>query len=267
MPTHTPKISVITICLNDLVGLKKTVESVLAQDYPSLEYIVIDGGSKDGCKEYLETIKGALYYFVSEPDSGIYNAQNKGAKKSSGQYCIFLNAGDYFYNSTVMSQLVKNGLNKDIIYGNMLIDNGKGQLKQGTMPEKLTLDFMILHTLWHPVTLIRRELFEKYGFYREDLKIVSDYDFFLRTISIHRVSSQHVPIHVCVFNTEGIGSNPKHASLHHEERKKVQLQYFPLSAIELAFEYNKLANMKTVKIALSIKTKIIDRLRNISSWK
>ena len=90
-----PLISIITVNLNNLVGLKKTVNSVIEQKFTSYEFLVIDGESLDGSKEYLEEQKHRINLVVSEPDAGIYNARNKGIYASKGNYCLFLNSGDW----------------------------------------------------------------------------------------------------------------------------------------------------------------------------
>ncbi|MFN5376044.1 MAG: glycosyltransferase, partial [Chitinophagaceae bacterium] len=92
------KITIISVNLNNLSGLKKTVNSVISQDYTNFEYIIIDGGSNDGSAEYIQSISRKLKYYISEKDYGIYSAMNKGILKSNGDYLIFLNSGDYFYS-------------------------------------------------------------------------------------------------------------------------------------------------------------------------
>ena len=93
-----PLISIITINFNDKIGLQRTFDSVFAQDFNDFEYIVIDGGSNDGSKELIEENTDKISYWISEPDKGIYNAMNKGIKVANGEYLLFLNSGDKFYN-------------------------------------------------------------------------------------------------------------------------------------------------------------------------
>ena len=88
------KISIITINYNNKSGLEKTIESVLQQTYDNIEYLVIDGNSTDGSKDVIKKYKHRISYWVSEPDSGIYNAMNKGGTKATGDYLLFLNSGD-----------------------------------------------------------------------------------------------------------------------------------------------------------------------------
>src|SRR5690606_22317295 len=110
------KLSIVTINLNNLVGLQKTMQSVFNQTFTDYEYIVIDGGSTDGSKEYIEKHTNKLVYWVSEKDGGVYEAMNKGIIKATGEYCNFLNSGDYFWNNSVLEKsLVHNEV--DIFYG------------------------------------------------------------------------------------------------------------------------------------------------------
>ena len=97
-----PKFSIITVNYNNLEGLKKTVESVKNQTYQKFEYIVIDGGSYDGSLEFIKDNESLLDYWVSEPDSGVYQAMNKGIEKATGEYLLFLNSGDHFCNTKVL---------------------------------------------------------------------------------------------------------------------------------------------------------------------
>lgn len=98
-------ISIITINYNNKVGLKKTIESVIQQDFNSFEFIVIDGGSTDGSYDVIQEYRNYIDYWVSEPDKGIYNAMNKGITIARGEYCNFMNSGDFFYDKNVLSSI------------------------------------------------------------------------------------------------------------------------------------------------------------------
>ncbi|MDR2910496.1 MAG: glycosyltransferase [Bacteroidales bacterium] len=93
------KLSIITINLNNVAGLQKTIESVVKQTFTDYEYIVIDGGSTDGSADIIKQHANKITYWVSEPDKGIYNAMNKGIRVAKGEYCLFLNSGDWLINS------------------------------------------------------------------------------------------------------------------------------------------------------------------------
>jgi glycosyltransferase involved in cell wall biosynthesis len=210
------RISVITINLNNLSGLRRTVESVLLQDYPQIEYLIIDGGSKDGSLDYIKSRESQFDYWVSEEDFGIYDAMNKGIIKAKGDYLIFLNSGDYFFSSKSLSSLIKNNITKDIIYGNMGVEKeGKIELKK--YPRLLTIDYFRSGTIPHPSSLIKRSLFEKFGNYNTNYKIISDWAFFLDAIIKCNVSYLYVDSDVSIFNLNGVSSQPSSYRLIHAE--------------------------------------------------
>ena len=99
------KVSVVTVCYNAIGGIEKTISSVLGQSFPEMEYIVIDGGSQDGTAEVIRQYADRIDYFVSEPDGGIYPAMNKGLKHATGRWVNFMNSGDLFASSHVLSDL------------------------------------------------------------------------------------------------------------------------------------------------------------------
>ncbi len=98
------KLSIITVNYNNLEGLKKTVKSVVDQTWSEFEYLIIDGGSTDGCLEYIKIKENEIDFWISEPDKGVYHAMNKGIQKATGEYVIFLNSGDHFYKKNVLQK-------------------------------------------------------------------------------------------------------------------------------------------------------------------
>lgn len=115
------KISVITVCYNAILGIEKTIMSVLSQTYPNIEYIVIDGGSTDGTVDIIKKYADRIAYFVSEPDGGIYDAMNKGIKAATGEWINFLNAGDTFAsNDAIKESLSIDTEGIDVIYGDSI---------------------------------------------------------------------------------------------------------------------------------------------------
>ena len=176
-------LSIITINYNNSEGLARTLESIHRQTFKDFELIVIDGASEDESLEVIQAYKADINYWVSEKDKGIYHAQNKGIAKATGTYCLFLNSGDLLCEDAVLDKVFKSELHASVIYGNMKIVYKNGQTEWGEMPESLTLYHMYIDTLWHPVSFIKRTLFTTFGFYREDLKIAADYDFFFRCCS------------------------------------------------------------------------------------
>lgn len=219
------KLSIITINYNNAVGLQKTIDSVIAQTFNNFEYIVIDGGSSDGSKEVIWEHDANIPHWVSEKDKGIYNAMNKGIQQAKGEYCLFLNSGDFLYNNKVLEEVFAANSTADIIYGNMLMDWGNGKKTEGKMPDTITTQQMYNDTLWHPVSFIKRTLFEKYGLYNEGYKMVADYDFFFKTIIAHKVSTKHIPLLISEYNVDGFSSKPENKVIEKEERKRVIQSY------------------------------------------
>ena len=116
-----PKISVVTVCYNAVETIEKTILSVINQTYQNIEYIIIDGGSKDGTVDAINKYRDKIAYFVSEPDKGIYDAMNKGIKAATGDWINFMNAGDCFYNDSALSKvgegLIKISSKVGCVYG------------------------------------------------------------------------------------------------------------------------------------------------------
>lgn len=239
-----PLVSIITINYNNAAALEKTIESVMNQGFDDKEYIVIDGGSNDESLNVIKKYSAGINYYVSEKDHGIYDAQNKGIKAARGKYLLFLNSGDFLCNNKVLQTVFSTQPVADIIYGNMRINWGNNSISTGKMPAVITAEHMYRDTLWHPVSFIKKELFENYGNYNQNYKLVADYDFFFKTIIANKVSTQYIDLEICEYNTEGQSSNPANKALEKEERRSVMQSY--LSAEELAYFDAKFAEKKTI---------------------
>lgn len=220
-----PKLSVISINLNNANGLSRTLEGIITQTWKDFELIVIDGGSTDNSIEIIKKFKQNIAFWVSEPDKGIYNAMNKGIKVASGEYCYFLNSGDYLVNEHVFQKIFEPEPKGDILFGNLIVTlNNK---RAGVAKGKNTLTFSDVynHTVKHQASFIKRQLFEQYGFYNEELKIIADWEFFIKTLGLGNVSYKHIDLNIAFFNNEGISNkNPK---LCQTERTKVINAFVP----------------------------------------
>jgi len=115
--TPTPLVTVVTIAFNEAEEIENTIKSVLTQDYPALEYIIIDGGSTDGTVDIIKQYAEEIDYWVSEPDEGIFYAMNKGVRHANGEWINFMNSGDLFASSNAVSLLMHNSNNADVVYG------------------------------------------------------------------------------------------------------------------------------------------------------
>lgn len=228
MTSSQLKITVVTVNLNHASGLKNTLASVARQDYTFVEHIVIDGGSTD---ESLVLIKQHTHVlrWVSEPDDGIYPAQNKGWKMATGNYVLFLNSGDRFFNTQTLSLLasgVKNG--DEIVYGNKWVERGDGTMWLKEYPSPLPTDFFEFETLPHPTSLIPVKLLHKMGGYDETLKIVSDWKFFRHAALYHKIPMIHVPAAMSIFEAGGLSAKPENIDRINKERLQVKKKEFTI---------------------------------------
>jgi glycosyltransferase involved in cell wall biosynthesis len=214
------KISIITVNYNNLEGLKKTVESVKNQIFQDFEYLVIDGGSTDGSLEFLEKNSAFFDYLVSEPDTGVYQAMNKGIGKATGEYLLFLNSGDHFFNTNVLDQNQQILKDIDIIYFDLqVVEGDKTFIKE--YPDTLSFSYFVNDTLPHPTTFIRKDVFFKTNFYKEDFKIVSDWKFFIDAICKYNVTYKHISKPVSTFYIGGMSSSKENRIVKQNEKKEI----------------------------------------------
>lgn len=200
------KLTIITVNLNNHVGFRKTAESIVSQSFQDYEWIVIDGGSNDGSKGLIEHYADHIAYWVSEPDKGIYNAMNKGIRRANGEYIMFLNSGDWFIDSGVLEKVFSIPFDEDVVYGYFKFDRGD-YFEIKSSPKELTLRTFIEGTIHHTGNaLIRRDGFEKWGLYDEDLRIVSDWKWFLTTIGLGDATTRYIDVLISVFDCNGISS-------------------------------------------------------------
>lgn len=222
------KLSVITINLNNVSGLSKTIASVVEQTFNNFEYIIIDGGSVDNSVEVLKGYADKITFWVSEPDNGIYHAMNKGILKATGEYCLFLNSGDFLYNSQVLSDVFAFDINADIVCGDAYFE--KSYLhndKYIIAPETLKASDLILSFLPHQSTFIKRILFDQIHLYDETLIINADWAFLVEAILIFRKTYQKIGLIVSSCNTTGISSQPSNNDLMEKEFHKTLNKIIP----------------------------------------
>ncbi len=268
------KLSIITINYNNLEGLKRTANSVLSQTWTEFEWIIVDGNSDDGSKDYIEDIAAKLQVFgtesnskpwyvdnfsmpdftaegwtqehgknwinnespsppsgnqrllwCSEPDKGIYNAMNKGIVKARGEYCLFLNSGDWLESPTVLSVFFDKDIVEDIVWGKIQKkeDGVNILIHYAAYKQDINAVDLLYFTIPHQSCFNKRKLFTLVGFYDESLKIVADWNFFVLAILYRNCSYRFVDILVSNQEPGGVSDEGRFI----EERQMVLEKLFP----------------------------------------
>ncbi|WP_061249404.1 glycosyltransferase family 2 protein [Leptospira alstonii] len=234
MTKKEPKISIITINLNNREGLRKTLESVRLQTYTNYELLIIDGGSTDGSVDCLKSDLDLIQKFISEKDEGIYNAQNKGVSLAEGEYLVFLNSGDTFLKKDVLFEISKFLEDDvDLVYGDILIDSKNDGLIERKYPNRLNYFYWSVLSLCHQATFIRKSLFDLYGYYNEEYRFAADFEFFHRFWFKQNVTIKHAPVFVTLYDFNGVSAQPKNRKQIAEEYRKIKRENFPLWAYAL----------------------------------
>lgn len=166
-------ITIITVVYNNVSGIEATINSVLNQTYKNIDYIIIDGGSTDGTVEKIKKYADRISLFISEKDTGIYNAMNKGLIHAKGKWVLFLNSGDWLYTADTISAVcchIDGSI--DVLYGDQCFDYGDKKIVKSS--DSSLNKFSKYMPLFHPATLVKKELLKKHPF-DEKYKIAADY--------------------------------------------------------------------------------------------
>lgn len=270
------RLSIITINYNNADGLRKTMESVFAQTYRDFEYIIVDGASSDGSVEIVKEFAQKLengdlrlknFKWSSEPDTGIYNAMNKGIEIAEGKrvvnsfnrsersecenkvteegYVLMLNSGDYLVDEHVIERIIPELDGTDIVQGNIIkVEAGKEVVERGYGKSDITfIDVMKNHFL-HQASFCRRELFERYGYFDDSYKINGDTVFYAKCLGFGDASFRYVDINIAYFDTTGISADPegKWIALRKEEDERYA-QMFSKRMWDLFYKEEKKINL------------------------
>lgn len=200
------RVSIITINLNNRNGLQKTIDSVVSQSFKDFEWIVIDGGSSDGSRELIERYAEHFAYWISEPDRGVYNAMNKGIREAKGEYLLFLNSGDFLISKDGLNQVFSEEKTADVINARCAVSEKGKQVWVSPFLLHITLKTLYTVGLPHQSTFIKRSLFDRFGYYREDFKYNSDIAFWYKSILFGGATTQGVDVVLTDYNAEGISS-------------------------------------------------------------
>ncbi|MBN2730378.1 MAG: glycosyltransferase [Bacteroidales bacterium] len=185
------KISIITICYNNEKDIRPTIESVINQTYPEIEYIVVDGASKDNTLEVVKQYRDKISKIISEPDRGIYDAINKGIKAATGEVVGLIHAGDELYDEKVLEKIVTffQSNNIDALYGHSKIYSADGSkvVRVNKSPEYRANLFSLGWFPSHQSLYAKRELFERFGYYNLKYRIAADYELLFRFLYVHKI--------------------------------------------------------------------------------
>ena len=244
-------LSIITICYNDKNGLELTIKSVAEQWVADVEYIVIDGGSHDGTLEIIKNYEKYIAYWVSEPDRGIYDAMNKGVGCSHGQWIWFLNAGDYLEPGAIEAVL------REI----RSLENGVGGFYGKMRMFGPDIDYVIdkrnlqnnkqMVTFSHLATIVNRCVFNEIGCFDDQLRICSDYDFFVRAVR-RNVDFRYIDATLVNMRLGGVSDSPKYHIRRLIERYKVDQKHYGEIKALLNFFYNLLSRSARAAIKMAL---------------
>ena len=206
------KISIITVCYNSEATLRDTIESVLAQTYPDIEYIIVDGASRDGTMAIVAEYRDRIATVVSEPDMGIYDAMNKGIKLATGDIIGILNSDDFYENTKVVGDVVSQFVSfpdSDLVFGNVVFVAPHNLDKivryyrsDHFMSWKLRFGWMPAH----PATFIKRHAYYRVGSYSLEFKISSDYEMFVRLLLVNKLSFSRINKVLVRMRTGGVST-------------------------------------------------------------
>jgi len=234
------KLSIITINLNNREGLVKTIKSVLDQSFTDFEFIIIDGGSKDGSIDIIKQYSNRITCWISEPDSGVYNAMNKGINLAHGEYLQFLNSGDWLYTNTVLEKVFELNRTEDIVYGDAAILEHENELVV-KYPSFLHLGYLYDAGICHQATFIKRMLFDQMR-YNESLKVVADWEFLLIHLFQLKASVIKIDIIIVYYDNQGMSSQDPDGFIRNEELSVLR-RLFPPTLLQ---GYEELCQLKKI---------------------
>jgi glycosyltransferase involved in cell wall biosynthesis len=205
------KISLLTVSFNSASTIKDTIESIRSQDYKNIEYIVVDGNSKDGTVEIITSYDSFISKWISEPDKGIYDAMNKAIQMATGDVVGILNSDDFYFNDQIISQIANafEDSSVDIVFGDLIFVNPANLSKvvrkyssANWHPDRFARGFMPAH----PTVFIRRKYYEQFGLFKTDYKIAADYELLIRFLYVHKLKYKYLPITMVKMRRGGVSS-------------------------------------------------------------
>lgn len=256
-----PKFSIITICYENLSGIIKTTQSVLEQSFSQFEWIVIDGGSKDGTVEFINAQSCDSLTFVSESDSGIFDAMNKGLVLARGEYTIFMNAGDTFAEKETLQRISDSirGAQPDLIYGGAEEFDGKSYFNKPAREPVANRFVMFTH---HQSIFYRTSICKLIG-YDVSYKLSADWVMTTRFMKATKKNSfLRIPTSISIFERGGVSQQKKH-------RNTMNRELFRIYREEQGFSYASAIGLWIIKVGINkiraLLPSLYDKLRYAKS--
>jgi len=193
------KFSIITVGLNSAATIRDTIESVLAQDYPDIEYIVVDGASQDGTMRIVQEYDDRIARAVSAPDKGVYDAMNTGIELATGDIIGFINSDDFYASNTVISSvaaLFGKNVATDAVYGDLCYvrkDDVSKVVRYWRSSSFVPGAFARGWCPPHPTFFLRRSVYERFGGFDPEFPVAGDVELMMRLLERHKIVSEHVP--------------------------------------------------------------------------
>lgn len=236
------KVTIITVCYNSAATIEKAILSVASQTYKNIEYIIIDGNSKDNTLDVVKKHETIITKWISEPDKGLYDAMNKGIAMATGDVIGILNSDDTFHSNTVIDEVVNYHKKNDIgaSVGNIIQHKENGKIvrlysSKYWNPEKLIIGFMPPH----PSIFFKRELFDKFGTYDLGFKIGADYELITRFFLKNKISWNYSGITTTAMLVGGLSSSgtSSYQLITKEIQKALQMNGIVFSPIKIKLRF------------------------------
>ncbi len=231
-------ITIVTVVRNGEKYLEHTISSVLNQDYPHIEYIVIDGGSTDGTIDIIKKYESRISYWISEPDGGIADAMNKGIRQSSGRYLLFLHSDDYLVsNSSIRQAAQKMQQDCDLHSFPIYWESNGHRLLRRSRGFNPWINFKT--GFYHQAVFFRRDLFKRLGEYDTSLRIEMDYEFFLRAYRKGATASKHHRPPISIMRDTGVSSKKDWQSLvkRFEEERRIHQKHTNSNFLKCSYTF------------------------------
>lgn len=230
---NTPKISIITITYNSVKTLQKTIDSYKSQIYPNRELIIIDGQSNDGTIDIIQENSSSINYWISQKDTGIPDALNKGIYVATGDWIYYLNSDDTFFDNNVLARIFSKSQGADMLYGNVILKSSN-LLYDGIFDKRK----LMIANICHQAQFFNKNIFTKLGVFDVSYKLLSDYDFNLRSFSDPLISIKYIDETIAVFDDSGRTSYIVDKPFFRNRRKNFMIRFRKqLSDIEIIKAY------------------------------